>query len=111
VPLLPPSDEFVGLLARAVRFIPDVGSDLSKLVSEAAGWGYTPVGAELFIESAANQYQINTNELAMEQVFDFTWNLAQNLGDLETALGKCPHAWLRHQIQDVVRHAGCEVEL
>jgi hypothetical protein len=87
VPLLPPSDEFVGLLAKAVAYIPDIGSDLSKLISEAAGWDYTPVGSELFIESAANHYQINTNELAIEQVFDFTWNLAQNLQDWETALG------------------------
>jgi hypothetical protein len=86
VPLLPPSDEFVGLLAKAVAYIPDIGSDLSKLISEAAGWDYTPVGSELFIESAANHYQINTNELAIEQVFDFTWNLAQNLQDWETAL-------------------------
>src|ERR1700756_3704231 len=43
VPLLPPSDEFVGLLAKAVAYIPDIGSDLSKLISEAAGWDYTPV--------------------------------------------------------------------
>jgi Lipase (class 3) len=87
VPLLPPADEFIALLAKAAGYIPDIGSDLSKLISEAAGWDYTPVGAELFIESAANHYQINTNELAMEQVFDFTWNLAQNIEDWETALG------------------------
>jgi len=86
VPLLPPSDEFVGLLAKAVGYIPDIGPDLSKLISEAAGWDYTPVGAELFIESATNHYQINTNESDIEQVFDFTWNLAQNIGDWETAL-------------------------
>jgi hypothetical protein len=70
-----------------VAYIPDIGPDLSKLISEAAGWNYTPVGAELFIESAANHYQINTSELALEQVLDFTWNLAQNIGDWETALG------------------------
>jgi Lipase (class 3) len=87
VPLLPPADEFIGLLAKAISYIPDIGQDLSKLISEAAGWDYTPVGAELFIESAANHYQINTNELALEQLFDFTWNLAQNIGDWETALG------------------------
>ena len=86
VPLLPPSDEFVGLLAKAVGYIPDIGPDLSKLISEAAGWDYTPVGAELFIESATNHYQINTNESDIEQVFDFTWNLAQNIWDWETAL-------------------------
>lgn len=87
VPLLPPADESIGILAKAVAYIPDIGSDLSKLISVAAGWDYRPVGAELFIESAANHYQINTNELALEQVFDFTWNLAQNIGDWETALG------------------------
>jgi hypothetical protein len=86
VPLLPPSDEFVGLLAKVVAYIPDIGPDLSKLISEAAGWDYTPLGAELFIESATNHYQVNTNEPALEQVFDFTWNLAQNLEDWETAL-------------------------
>jgi hypothetical protein len=72
--LLPPADEFVGLLAKAVAYIPDIGQDLSKLISEAAGLDYMPVGAELFIESAANHYQINTNELALEQVFDFRNN-------------------------------------
>jgi hypothetical protein len=87
VPLLPPPDAFVGLVAKAVRLIPDIGAKISKLVSEAAGWDYTPVGAELFIESAANNYQISTNELAMEQVFDFAWNLGQNLSSWETALG------------------------
>jgi Lipase (class 3) len=87
VPLLPPADEFVGLLAKAVAYIPDIGLDLSKLVSEAAGWNYTPVGAELFVESAANHYQINTSELALEQVFDFTWSLALNIEVWETALG------------------------
>jgi len=87
VPLLPPADGFISLLAKAVSFIPDIGSDLSKLISEAAGWDYVPIGAELFIESAANHYQINTNEMALEQVFDFTWNLAQNIGNWETALG------------------------
>jgi Lipase (class 3) len=87
VPLLPPADEFIGLLAKAVAYIPDIGLDLSKLVSEAAGWNYTPVGAELFVESAANHYQINPNEPALEQVFDFTWNLALNIEVWETVLG------------------------
>jgi hypothetical protein len=71
VPLLPPADEFIGLLAKAVAYIPDIGTKLSKLISEAAGWDYMPVGAELFIESASNGYRINTNEPASEQVFDF----------------------------------------
>jgi hypothetical protein len=71
VPLLPPADEFIGLLAKAVAYIPDIGTKLSKLISEAAGWDYMPVGAELFIECASNGYRINTNEPASEQVFDF----------------------------------------
>ena len=75
VPLLPPTDGFIGLIAKAASLIPDIGAKLSKLVSEAAGWDYTPFGAELFIESAQNNYQIGTNELALEQVLDFTWNL------------------------------------
>ena len=86
MPLLPAADEFISLLAKAVAYIPDIGADLSKLISEAAGWDYAPVGAELFIESASNDYRINTNELALEQRFDFTWNLAQNLGTWATAL-------------------------
>ena len=45
-----------------------------------------PVGAELFIESASNNYLINTNEMTLEQVFDFTWNLGQNLGAGTAAL-------------------------
>jgi hypothetical protein len=86
VPLLPPADEFIGLLAKAVAHIPDIGADLADLISEAAGWNYAPVGAELFIESASNDYRINTTEPALEQVFDFAWNLAQNLGTWATAL-------------------------
>ena len=86
VPLLPPADEFIGLLAKAAGYIPDIGAKLSKLISEAAGWDYLSVGAELFIESASDGYLINTNEPALEQVFDFTWNLAQNLGAWKTAL-------------------------
>jgi hypothetical protein len=39
VPLLPPADGFVGLLAKAVSLIPDIGARLSKLVSEAVGPG------------------------------------------------------------------------
>jgi hypothetical protein len=87
VPLLPPADGFVGLLAKAVSLIPDLGADLSKLISEAAGWDYASVGAELFIESAQNNYQISTNELALEQVLDFTWNLGLNISNWGTALG------------------------
>jgi Lipase (class 3) len=64
VPLLPPTDEFIALLAKAVALIPGIGTALSKLISEAAGWDYVPVGAELFIESALNGYRINTNETA-----------------------------------------------
>jgi hypothetical protein len=75
------------LLAKAASYIPDIGADLSKLISKAAGWDYLPVGAEMFIESAANNYQVNPNEPALEQVFDFTWNLAQNIGAWEAALG------------------------
>jgi Lipase (class 3) len=86
VPLLPPADEFIGLLAKAALYIPEIGTQLSKLISEAAGWDYLPVGAELFVESASNNYRINTNELAIEQVFDFTWNLGQNLGNWVTTL-------------------------
>jgi Lipase (class 3) len=86
VPLLPPTDEFVALLAKAVALIPDIGTELSKLINEAAGWDYVPVGAELFIESALNGYRINTNETASGQILDFVWNLAQNLGSWATAL-------------------------
>ena len=86
VPLLPPADELIGLLSKAAWFIPEIGAKLSKLISEAAGWDYMPVGAELFIESASNNYLINTNEMTLEQVFDFTWNLGQNLGAWTTAL-------------------------
>ena len=86
VPLLPPADELIGLLSKAARYIPEIGAKLSKLISEAAGWDYMPVGAELFIESASNNYLINTNEMTLEQVFDFTWNLGQNLGAWTTAL-------------------------
>ena len=86
VPLLPPPDEFISLLAKAVAFIPDIGTELAKLITEAAGWDYRPVGAELFIESAFYGYQINTNETAPGQILDLIWNLGQNLGSWATAL-------------------------
>jgi hypothetical protein len=86
VPLLPPADELNSLLAKAVAYIPDIGTELSKLISEAAGWDYMPVGAELYIESASNGYRMNTNETASGQVLDFIWYLAQNLGSWTTAL-------------------------
>jgi hypothetical protein len=115
VPLLPPADEFIGLLSKAARYIPEIGAKLSKLISEAAGWDYKPVGAELFIESASNNYLINTSEMILEQVFDFTWNLAQNLGAWTTALanahsiasgrgymsGTCPASVCEPQAMDV----------
>jgi hypothetical protein len=86
VPLLPAPDAFVGFVAKAVSVIPDIGPGLSKLVSEAAGWDYAPVGVEQFIESASNHYQISTSELALEQVLDFAWNLGLNVANWATAL-------------------------
>jgi Lipase (class 3) len=87
VPLLPPADEINGALARSVSHIPDIGQDQSNLISKAAGWDYTPVGAELYVESAANHYQINPIELPLLQLIDFNWNLAQNIEDWKAALG------------------------
>ena len=86
VPFLPPVDGFVVALAYAVSFIPDIGPYLSKLVSEAAGWDYKALGAELYIESALYDYQINTNENDSAQLFDFGWNLGPHIVDWPTAL-------------------------
>jgi len=37
VPLLPPADELNSLLAKAVAYIPDIGTELSKLISTNFG--------------------------------------------------------------------------
>lgn len=84
VPLLPPADEFISVLAAAVSWIPDIGPELAKLINEAAGWDYMPVGSKLFIDY---DYSIVTNESDYDQVGDFIWYLASNIENWDSALG------------------------
>jgi hypothetical protein len=87
VPLLPCSEPFIPALAAILAKIPDIGTELASIVAEAEGWDYVPVGTEYFIESAEDEYQIDTGESELDQVGDFFWNLAANDFDIVTALG------------------------
>jgi hypothetical protein len=50
VPLLPPADEFINLVAE----IPVIG----ELFEQATGWDYQPVGTLSYVESAADGYKV-----------------------------------------------------
>ena len=104
VPLLPPADSFIAGLAQALSYIPDIGQELAKIVSEAAGWDYLEVGQELYIESNGN---ININEPDWEQIIDFVWNLASNILDAVGALANahalgCGHGYMNGTCQKSV---------
>jgi hypothetical protein len=45
------------------------------------------VGAEWFIESAANDFKVILDQTAVDQVGDFVLNLGENILDPLTALG------------------------
>jgi Lipase (class 3) len=87
VPLLPTSQAFIPALAAILAKIPNIGTELATIVAEAEGWDYEPVGAEYFIESAADGYKINTGESELDQVGDFFWNLAGHNFDIVAAVG------------------------
>ena len=87
VPLVPPADEFITILADAVSLIPDIGPRLAAIIREAANWDYEPVGAEWFIESAANDFKVILDQTAIDQVGDFVLNLGEHILDPLTALG------------------------
>jgi len=86
VPLMPPSQPFIGGLAALVAQIPDIGGDLAALLKQAEAWNYVPVGAEFFIESASDGFAINTKESEQDQVGDFIFNLFRNDFDIVRAL-------------------------
>lgn len=90
VPLLPPSDDFITLIANALWY---VSEDLYDLMEEAVGWNYQAVGSEAYIESANLNYGIVADEDIDEQVSDFIWNLGANYDDPGTAL------WQAHTIE------------
>lgn len=75
---LVPADEFSVVLANAVSWIPDIGEELYKLLMKSAGWNYTPVGSEQYIDY---DYSVITNPSTWEQVSDFVWYLGRNIID------------------------------
>ena len=87
VPLVPPEDEFITLLAAIVQRIPEIGPRLAALIREAANWDYQPVGAEWFIESRENKFKVILDESAIFQVLDFIVNLGKHLDAPLTTLG------------------------
>ena len=84
VPLLPPPDEFVSLLAYVVSWIPDIGQELAELLRKAAGWDYTAVGSKLYIEP---DHSICTHEPDDEQIAGVGYYLWENGDNVEAAVG------------------------
>ncbi len=70
VPLLPPSNTPVDLIASILGHIPVFGPDIAKAFNDAKDWDYGPVGALEFIESSTKNYQITPNVSLDVQVFD-----------------------------------------
>jgi hypothetical protein len=83
VPFLPPTDGFISELAWIVSFIPDIGPELSKWISEAAGWNYTPIGSEWYIQK---NYVVKLNPPDLTQALDLYANIAETSSTWETAL-------------------------
>lgn len=78
VPLLPASQPYIAGLAALLSRIPNIGAELAGIIEKAEPWNYLPVGAEYFIESAADGFAIDTSESERDQVADFIWNLGRN---------------------------------
>ncbi len=68
VPLLPPSHTPVDLLTYILNRIPDVGSDIARVFSQAKDWDYKAVGKLLFIEDSNQHYAICEDEGLAPQV-------------------------------------------
>lgn len=86
VPFLAPEGDAIQALADLVYYIPGIGPKLAKLIRMAAGWDYTPVGAELYIDSKHN---ICTHESATAQFIDlvsYYWDNSGSLNAWETAV-------------------------
>ena len=75
VPLLPPADDFIKLVAK----IPVIG-DLFK---QAENWDYEPVGTLSYIESAADDYQVipDNSVLMDERLAEVALELGKDLYD------------------------------
>jgi pimeloyl-ACP methyl ester carboxylesterase len=75
VPLLPPADDFIKLVAE----IPVIG-DLFK---QAENWDYEPVGTLSYIESAADDYQVipDNSVLMDERLAEVAFELGKDLYD------------------------------
>jgi hypothetical protein len=73
VPLLPPADDFIRLLAD----LPEIG----KLFKEAEGWDYQPVGTLAYIESARHDYRVIGDRalLMAERLWHVAGELAEDL--------------------------------
>jgi len=75
VPLLPPADDFIKLVAK----IPVIG-DLFK---QAENWDYQPVGTLSYIESAADDYKViaDNSVLMDERLAEVAFELGKDLYD------------------------------
>ena len=71
VPLLPPADDFIKLVAE----IPVIG----ELFKQAKHWDYQAVGTLKYIESASNGYGIVSDPSMAERLGDIVYELAQDI--------------------------------
>jgi Lipase (class 3) len=73
VPLMPPSDDFIRLLAD----LPEIG----KLFKKAENWDYQPVGALAYIEAPKRDYRVIGDEplLMPERLWQLASELAEDL--------------------------------
>jgi hypothetical protein len=73
VPLMPPSDDFIELLAD----LPEIG----ELLRKAENWDYQPVGTLAYIEAPKRDYRVIGDEplLMAERMWQLASELAENL--------------------------------
>jgi hypothetical protein len=71
VPLLPPSDDFIKLLAD----LPEIG----KLFKKAENWDYQPVGTLAYIESARHDYRVIGDDALL--MAERLWHVASELAE------------------------------
>jgi hypothetical protein len=101
VPLVPPSQLPVDLLIWILNRIPVYGPEIAGWFTKSQEWDYQSVGSLVFIESASNNYQTNTNEPIESQILAVLEEVARDLLALNfTSIGdahtlECGHGYMR----------------
>ena len=80
VPLVPAGGEF-DAVTQHLSMLPGIGKTLSEISTRSRGWGYVPVGSEMYI---TKHQQIKLDEDVRDQIEAFLGNLAAQLLHLQT---------------------------